>query len=168
MKKLLREYRVELIALAVVVLGVFLLVEQFEIRVTVRDAIIWLATSSVQFVQVTKARALEFITKFSLSDLIGWSLILGTVTFFALRARYRFTRSDYWRTTTCPKCGSPLERIPRKRIHYILGKTILPHARRYRCSNKECQWTGLRHHQRVRQAEPEAMQFPPEGKLPLP
>jgi hypothetical protein len=167
MRKFLKEFRVELIALLVVLLGVFLLIEQFDIRITVYQFLEQLVISINQFIQFSKERLWAYFRSFTLSDLLGWILIIGTLIFVAWRARYRFLRSDYWRSRTCPKCGSSLERIPRKRVHHILSKTLLFQGRRYKCSNPECNWTGMRHRHRIKRSDHEVQQFPPEGKVPF-
>lgn len=167
MRKFIKEYRVELIALLLVLLGVFLLVEQFNIRLTVRESIEQLITYVPQFLTSSQEVFLSYLSRFTLSDLLGWVLIISTTIFVAWRFRYRFLRSSTWRSTTCPKCGSPLNRIPRKRIHYLLGKTVLPHGRYYQCSNKDCSWTGLRHRHRKQRSDPGIKQYPPEGNLPF-
>ena len=167
MRRFLKEYRVELIALLVALLGIFLLVEQFDIRVSIYKTLGWLVTSLNQFVQISWERMLGYFSSFTLSDLIGWILIIGTLVFVAWRARYRFLRSGYWRSTTCPKCGSSLERIHRKRFHHLLSKTLLPHGRRYGCTNTECNWTGMRHRHRRKRRDSEVQQFPPAGHVPF-
>ena len=46
----------------------------------------------------------------------------------------------------CPKCNHPLNRIPRKNIDYfIINITFrIFDFRRYKCSNSERDWEGLR------------------------
>jgi hypothetical protein len=73
------------------------------------------------------------ITRFTLSDLLGWVLVLVALTFIAWRSRYHFIHSEYWKAVNCPKCGSALHRI-----HRTSWDRFLPHgcpARRYRCKN---------------------------------
>ncbi len=150
MKKFLKEYRIELIALALALLGVFLLVERLEIRASIRRGLTWLADSSVEFLGLIRTRLQEWITSFTPSDLLGWSLLVGMLILIIWRVRYRFLRSSYWKIKTCPRCDSELLRIHRTRVQRLLAKSILPHARRYRCSNEDCGWSGLRHRIRYR------------------
>jgi hypothetical protein len=71
-------------------------------------------------------------------------LVLLAVLFAIYRVRYRFTISERWQATECPKCGSGLQRTRRNSIDRFLSRTILPSARRYRCENAACRWSGLR------------------------
>jgi signal transduction histidine kinase len=141
MKKILKEFRVEIIALLVALLGVFLLVERLEIRASV---IRFLQTLFTQL-RVGQERILTYITSFTVSDFIGWILILLTSAFVVWRARYRFLTSRFWRIEDCPRCGNTLHRIHRTRFDRFLTWILLPHSRRYRCNNDECHWSGLRH-----------------------
>ena len=161
MIKFIKEYRVELFAVLAVALGVFLLVEQLNIRLTVRESIEWLGEIFPQFLESSKTIVLDYMSKFTLSDLLGWLIIISMGIFVAWRVRYRFLRSNMWRSTTCPICGSHLHRIPRKGYHKLLAQIFLPHGRNYRCSNEECSWSGMRHrHSRPRK---KIQQYPPEG-----
>ena len=125
-------------------LGIFLLVEQFSIRETLllvfQNFILYLGGSA----QRATESARNMITRFSLSDLLGWVLVLLALTFIAWRSRYHFIHSEYWKAVNCPKCGSALHRIHRTSWDRFLSRTLLPGARRYRCKNPECGWSGLR------------------------
>ena len=166
MKKLLKEYRVALIALLIISLGIFLLVEQFEIRASIFRGFESLRTSLGQWFETGWSNLVNFVTKSTLSDMLGWILITVTLIFILWRVRYRFLRSSYWRTTTCPNCGGSLERIPRKRVHHIISAILLPGGRRYKCTNSECKWNGMRHRHRLTRSDGELKQFPPEGQFP--
>jgi hypothetical protein len=146
MKKFLREYRVELLAIAAALLGIFLLTEQLEIRATLRAWMavlgggLWLALDGLI------DRLLVYFKAFSLSDLVGWLLVAGALVFTFWRARLRFISSTYWQSKVCPRCGSGVMRVHRRSLDRLLSATFLPDARRYRCTNVTCGWSGLRHH----------------------
>jgi hypothetical protein len=134
--------------LLLALVGVFLLVEQFEIRKSVYAFVAQILDFLPVFLKTMEAKIVGYITSFSLSDLIGWILIVLTSVFIVWRVRYRFTHSDHWSATECPRCGDELHRVHRNLTDRILGRTFLPHARRYRCANSECNWTGLRRYRR--------------------
>ena len=145
MKKLLKEYRIEAIAVLLALLGVFLLVEQLEIRATLR---MFLANSTGWLADLAGAildGLASYIQTFTLSDLVGWLLIFSTAIFIIWRFRYHYLRSARWLSETCPRCGSPLHRIHRTNLDRLLSKILLPHAGRYLCSNSDCRWSGLLH-----------------------
>ena len=122
------------------VLGIFLLLEQFQIRISVANAFRWL----INALQTAFASLTAYLSTFTLSDMLGWILILATSAFILFRLRYRFLHSERWRATVCPRCHSELERVHRTVFDRLLEKIFLPHVRRYRCNNAECNWSGLR------------------------
>jgi len=140
MGKLLKEYRIEVGAVISILLGVFLLVEQFDIIPTVKE--------SVQAIPKTvHAYMTNYITSFSPSDLLGWILILAALGAIAWQARARYLRSPRYRSKTCPRCGGSLQRIRRRSLDRFLSQNLLPDARRYRCANPDCRWSGLHYHE---------------------
>jgi len=130
MSKGTRNYRVEFIALGVLVVGVVLLLDWTPV-ITLVDGVI-----------VGMAQRLTPIM------LIGLGLVIGAGTFIGWRGRVRFLSSPHWRATACPRCGSPIHRVHRNVVDKAVSKLFLPHARRYRCEKPECGWTGLRHSRR--------------------
>jgi hypothetical protein len=114
----------------VIVAGVFLLLDWSPILLVVDQVVVGVSQ------RLTPAR------------LIGAVLVMGAGVFIAWRARVRFLRSAHWRATTCPRCGSPIHRVHRTVLDKAASRVLLPHARRYRCEQAECGWTGLRHSHR--------------------
>jgi hypothetical protein len=161
MKKFLGEYWVEILALLIALFGVFLLVEQFEIRKSLYAAF----TQGLDFLRhlasALEAGAIAYIKSFTLSDLVGWILIVLTGVFIFWRVRYRFNHSEHWGAAECPLCGSELHRVHRNLFDHLLARTLLPHARRYICENAECSWSGLRRYRR-----PESPDSDQGGKAP--
>jgi hypothetical protein len=127
MSKLRKNYRFEIFALVVIVIGVLLLV---DVGLIIEVVLATLGTAT---------------TKVSPTVWLGLILIGGGLLFLAYRMRVRFLRSARWRAKTCPHCGEQLSRVHRRWSDHLLSKTILPHARRYRCNNAACRWIGLRH-----------------------
>jgi hypothetical protein len=155
MKRFIKEYRIELTAALAILLGVFLLVERLELREFLRDFLQALQDSSGTFIQVAGEKARAYILDFTLSDVVGWVLIVIMVSFIVWRVRHRFASDETWRARECPKCNGPLVRIHRRRLDRILVWAFLPGGFRYLCKNKTCRWSGLRHHVHQRQPEPE-------------
>lgn len=122
----MKRFRVELIAAAVVVIGVMLIIDWQPILNGVERVVVAVAGSV------------------PLSMLLGSMVALGAAMFIAWRMRVRFLRSSYWRASTCPRCGSPIHRVHRSALDKAVSKVFLPHGRRYRCENAQCGWTGLR------------------------
>ena len=142
MRRLLREFRVEIIAALLIVVGVFLLIEQIELRVVllrlllrIGSAIATVSTSSVQGLvnRVLSTRP---------SDLLGLTLIVLALLILARRVRWRLMHSEEWAGETCPQCGGPMHRSHRRPLDRLIN-WFVP-VRRYRCKDPDCGWKGLR------------------------
>lgn len=142
MKKLWNEYRVELIALALALVGVFLLVEQFQIRVTILRVLGWflggLGRTTDRLIEALVYEA----THITPSDALGLILIVLSLLVLTWRIRYRLRRSPSYAGTTCPACGGSLHRTRRTLMDRVVNQFVP--VRRYRCKNPDCRWTGLR------------------------
>ena len=140
MKQFIREYRIELVAAFMALLGIFLLVEQMEIRVTIFRIMrfVW-RTVGETVVGVVRA-VIYRILHIRPSDLLGLVLILLSMIIVLWRVRVRLTQR--LSGTTCPVCGGDLRRSRRDWLDRLTS-LLLP-VRPYRCRNKECRWQGLR------------------------
>ena len=138
----LRKYRFELIWLLVVALGIFLIFERMNIRVSM---IRWAARGisvAVDAIGHIDNIILAFIQNTTLSDAIGYVLILGALVAITWRTRWRLMRTPSWTTIRCPECDSEIHRTHRRARDRFVG--LLVPVNRYRCTNRECRWTGLR------------------------
>jgi hypothetical protein len=83
------------------------------------------------------------LASLSLSGAIGFILILAAVVFIVWRIRYRFQTDKHWESEICPNCSGPITRVHRSLWDRLLGAFFLPEARRYRCMDLTCGWSGL-------------------------
>jgi hypothetical protein len=140
MKQFLREYKIEVVAALLALLGIFLLVERMQIRVTlfriVRSA--WRTVSGAMgsVINVLVYRVLHTTT----SDLIGLVLIVLAIVMVLWRVRVRLAKRLAGRT--CPLCGGELRRSHRRWQDHLLS--LLVPVVRFRCRNRECRWEGVR------------------------
>jgi hypothetical protein len=157
MKRFIKEYRVELLAISIIPIGIFLLLERLEIRATLRAAG-KKAGHTAQWVlkQVTEEIG-NRTAALTISDALGILLILLATGFIVWRIRHRFQISTRWSIDNCPKCSNPIMRVHRSGWDRFLGMTFMPKARRYRCVDPQCGWSGLlrehiHHHHRSERA----------------
>lgn len=144
MKRIIREYWLEFVALVVAATGIFLVVKEFSIREALRLAYHNMISLFGSWAGNASSGVQNFIAHFSASDLLGGFLVLACLAFILWRGRYHFYRSEYWKAVNCPRCGSVLHRIHRTSWDRFLSRTLLLGARRYQCKNPECGWSGLR------------------------
>jgi hypothetical protein len=144
MRKFISENRSEIFILTLVLFGLFLLFEldPGNLYSKTTNAVLNLMHLTRSAVDAAMP---DFARRASMPELIGATLLLVAVLISAWRIRDRFLKSLYWRSKVCPRCGSTLERVHRSQLDRLVGRFLLPHAHRYRCSNSSCRWSGLRH-----------------------
>ena len=142
MRRFVREYQIELVAVLMALLGVFLLVERMQIRVTILR-IVLLVWRTLSGTVGTIVRSVVYrITHITISDLMGLVLIALSIVIVLWRARVRLLQR--LAGSTCPVCGGELRRSRRDWLDRLLS--LLAPVAPYRCRNEECRWEGLRVH----------------------
>lgn len=136
------EWRVEIFIFLLVAFGIFLLVERMQIRQTIFG---WLRRG-FQALSGLGSGLLHGVATFvqttTLSDLLGYALLLLAVAAVTWRIRWRLMTMPRFTTRLCPRCGGELHRIHRHRLDHMLD--LLVPVARYRCKNSDCRWEGLR------------------------
>ena len=140
MKQFIREYRPELIAALMALLGIFLLVEQMDIRVTIFRIMRLVWRTVGETVADVVRTVIYSILHIRPSDLLGVVLILLSIVIVLWRVRVRLIQR--MTGSICPVCGGDLRRSRRDRLDRLVS-LVLP-VRPYRCRNSECRWKGLR------------------------
>jgi hypothetical protein len=138
----LRANLVEIAAALAVGLGLFLLLERMSIRTTLFG---WAAVGSQNALDVLGRvgdAIAHSIARLTLSNAIGLILVIVAVIALILRTRWRLVRSASLTTLRCPRCGGGVHRVHRRWGDRVVS-LVVP-VRRYRCSNKECRWCGIR------------------------
>jgi hypothetical protein len=103
MKQFLREYRIELVAVLMALLGIFLLVERMQIRVTILRVISLVWRSLSETVGAVVRSVVYRILHITVSDLIGLVLIVLSIVIVLWRMRVRLLQR--LTGSTCPVCG---------------------------------------------------------------
>jgi uncharacterized integral membrane protein len=140
--RFLAEWHVEIIIVILILLAVFLLVEQMQIRQTLLSGLRQGLQGLSNLGQVTLQALDRLVRNTTLSDLTGYTLLFIAFAFIAWRIRWRLMTLPRLRTTVCPRCGSDLHRIKRRRVDRWLSLYVP--VRRYQCRDHDCQWQGLR------------------------
>jgi hypothetical protein len=144
LKKLFAENRLELIAVLSVLVGILLISLRGRAETLLLQAYYQLLIDLNLVSQALRTDLPRYLRTLPVSIVIGWLMILVAISFAIYRTRYRFANSERWQATECPNCGSGLQRTRRNSIDRFLSHTLLPSARRYRCENAACRWSGLR------------------------
>jgi hypothetical protein len=136
------EWHIEILICCMVALAIFLLVERMQIRQTLLG---WLrqGLGALSGLGGGMLRGVaSFVRNTTLSDLTGYALLLFALAFVAWRIRWRLLRTVGLKARRCPRCGGELHRIHR-RWRDRLVSLYVP-VRRFRCSERNCGWSGLR------------------------
>lgn len=137
------EYSFEIKVVILFALGIFLLVEELEIKeyilnfttqifFSIGSAIEWIRNSLIDLI---KNRTIEG------SDIVGYSLILYVIYLIAERWRERMI-DRFSELSNCPKCGGGLNRIPKSWQHKMMGFIYWAKVKHYHC--KLCSYKGIK------------------------
>jgi hypothetical protein len=137
----LRANLVDITAVLVVALGLFLLLERTNIRATLFH---WATVGSQNALHVLGRAGdaiAHSIARLTLSNAIGLVLVVVAVIALILRIRWRLVRSASQTALRCPRCGGGVHRVHRRWGDRVVS--LFVPVRRYRCSNRECRWCGI-------------------------
>lgn len=137
-----RRYRFEILWALAVALGIFLLLERFNIRATFMR---WLRIAAAFLLQGAGRlgdAVIRFLTRTTLSNAIAYVLILGAMAALVLRVRWRLQNSPRLTALKCPRCGGDIHRVHRTTTDHLIS--VFVPVRRYRCANRDCRWHGRR------------------------
>lgn len=138
----LRSWWPEIIIGLLILLAIFLLVEQMNIRESLYSGLMRLLDGLSTLGQNLAEGAATFIRGTTLSDMTAYLLILVVLGLVLWRTRQRVLAHPGFTDLKCPECGGDLHRIHRHWYDRLIN--LLVPVRRYRCRNRECQWSGLR------------------------
>ena len=132
----LQEYNFEITVVVLFSLGIFLLVEDLEIKQYIFEAIRTIFFTIGLGIKWFRDSILFLIKQFEVSDLVGISLILYVVYLVANRWRDRMI-DRYKDLRSCPQCGSDeIQRIKKNWKHKIMGIIYFAKVKHYQC--KQC------------------------------
>ena len=138
-----REYDYEILIVSLFLLGIFLLVEELEIKTYLYRIIRWFLFSLGDIIKIIRDSILLLFKdkNYELSDIVGVFLILFALNLAAKRWRDREIRRSP-SLNECPKCGEKLQRIQRTFKQKIVSKIYFAQIKNYMC--KSCNFNGMK------------------------
>ena len=130
------EYSFEIKVVILFTLGIFLLVEELEIKQYIFEFIRIIFFAIGNGIKWLRDFILFLIKQFEVSDIVGISLILYVIYLVANRWRDRMIER-YLDLNSCPKCGtSEMHRIKKDWNHKLLSVLYFVNVKHYQC--KKC------------------------------
>ena len=136
-----QEYNFEITVVALISLGVFLLIEDLEIKHYLYEFIKVIFFTIGNFIKLLRDGSIFIINKFEISDLVGISLILLALFLIANRWRERLIER-YSVLRNCPDCNGDLQRIKRDFNQKVTGFLYFVNVKNYRC--KTCNYKSFK------------------------
>ena len=136
-----QEYNFEITVVVLIALGVFLLIEDLEIKHYLYEFVKAILFTIGNFIKLLRDGTIFIIEKFEISDLVGISLIL--LAFFLIANRWRERMIErYSVLKNCPDCNGDLQRIKRDFNQKVTGFIYFLTVKNYHC--KSCNYTGFK------------------------
>ena len=119
-----------------IIIGIFLLVEQMEISQTIFNFIRKIIFLFADMIKVIRDKFYEIFNWIEVSDLVGLILIGFAGFLITIRARIRLL-TKYQKINECPECkpGFKLKRIQKKLKHRIIHIILRLRVYNYQCQN---------------------------------
>ncbi len=140
-RSFIKHFRFELMVGSLLVLGIFLLVEDMHIKTVVYQGVVTLFQDITELINRIFIKFLGMVDVFETSDIVGIVLIVTAVVLYTSRVRQ--TAIDrYGDLSSCPDCGGDLHLIHRRPMDRLATKIFRLKVHRYQC--KACDYEGLR------------------------
>ena len=136
-----QEYNFEITVVILITLGVFLLIEDLEIKHYLYEFIKVIFFTIGNFIKLLRNGSILIIEIFEISDLVGISLILLALFLIANRWRERMIER-YSVLRNCPDCNGDLQRIKRDFNQKMTGLLYFLTVKNYHC--KSCNYKGFK------------------------
>ena len=136
-----QEYNFEITVVALIALGIFLLIEDLEIKHYLYEFVKAIFFTIGNFIELLRDGTIFIIEKFEISDLVGISLIL--LAFFLIANRWRERLIErYSVLKNCPDCNGDLQRIKRDFNQKVTSFIYFLTVKNYHC--KSCSYKGFK------------------------
>ena len=134
-----KKYNFEIFISALIGIGIFLLVENFDIKRSIINFYLFVYNFFIKVILKLYSFILNILSDIENSDLIGLSLISLAVLLILLRWRQRLI-NDYSTYEVCRYCDSRIHRIKRRKRIKVFAYIFKLKIKRYQCT--ECNQVG--------------------------
>ena len=132
---IVKKYNFEFLIASLIFLGLFLLLEDFELKKFLKNISIQIYEDIKYIIFLFINSIFEYLIKIESSDIIGLILIFSAITLMFLRWRnnliYKYSSSEF-----CFNCKGKLQRIKRKIKIKVFAFLIRLKVKKYQC--KDC------------------------------
>jgi len=129
-----KEYSFEIKVIILFALGIFLLVEDLEIKHYIYAFIRTIFFTIGNGIKTIKDLMIFLIKQFEVSDIVGISLILYVIFLIANRWRERII-DRHTSLTSCMKCGGDIKRVRKNWKHKVMGILYFVSVKHYQCKS---------------------------------
>ena len=129
-----KEYSFEIKVIVLFTLGIFLLIEDLEIKQYIYELIRTMLFSIGSSIKWIRDIILFLIKQFEVSDLVGISLILYVMFLIANRWRERMV-DRHSNLKSCVQCGGEIKRIRKNWNHKAMGILYFVSVKHYQCKS---------------------------------
>ena len=135
---IVKKYNFEFLIAFLIFLGLFLLLEDFELKKFLQNFSIQIYESIKHIIFLFFSSIFEYLIKIQSSDIIGLILIFSAIILMFLRWRnnliYQYSSSEF-----CFNCKGKLQRIKRKIKIKIIASLIRLKIKKYQCRDCKLQ-----------------------------
>ena len=129
-----KEYSFEIKVIILFTLGIFLLVEDLEIKHYIYGFIRTVFFTIGNGIKIIKDLTIFLIKQFEVSDIVGISLILYVMFLIANRWRKRMI-DRHTNLISCIKCGGDIKRVRKNLKHKAMGILYFVSVKHYQCKS---------------------------------
>ncbi len=128
-----QEYNFEITVILLLGFGIFLLVEDLEIKHYIANFIRSILYGIINIFEIIRDKIIHTIKKIEFSDIVGIAFIL--LAFYLITNRWRERMIlRYSSTLVCPKCDKKLHRIHKTIYQKLLSFMFFLKVKNYKCA----------------------------------
>lgn len=166
MRHFWKEFKQEILVLGLGLVAVGFIAFDLVTGRSVGSSFLSLVQGIVNWVRNAISGLVDYSLSLSLNDLVIWGAVILVIAYVIYRTRYHYRTNPRFSASACPRCGSTLKRVHRSQFDRLLSQTFLPGARRYRCSDTNCGWDGLRHARQGSDKGASSREVSSKGEIP--